>query len=355
METRRSRRTVLAGMAGAVVAPAAVLAQKGPHVDAGVNGGLEFLRKTQDAEGSWQQYPGVTSVAVLGFLRNGKTEKDPAVAKACAYLASLAKPNGAIYTDQYGPAQALPNYNTSLALTALHATKNPKYAAIVKKAQEFLVGSQYDEGEGFTPKDHQYGGIGYGSKKDNPDLSNLQNALEALRESGYPMNAEVFKKAITFLQRVQNRKDSNDQDWAANDGGFIYAASGESKVPDGGHSSYGSMTYAGLKSYLYCSVTKSDPRVQAALAWLKGNYDVEQNPKMGSDGLYYYYHTMTKTLNVWGDKVFVDSAGKKHPWGADVAGAILKRQKPDGSWQNTNPRWWEDRPELATGYDLISL
>ena len=45
-------------------------------------------------------------------------------------------------------------------------------------------------------------------------VSNLQNALEALKETGYPKNAEVFKKALIYLQRVQNRKDSNDQAWA---------------------------------------------------------------------------------------------------------------------------------------------
>jgi squalene-hopene/tetraprenyl-beta-curcumene cyclase len=115
------------------------------------------------------------------------------------------------------------------------------------------------------------------------------------------------------------------------------------------------MTYAGLKSYLYCSVTRTDPRVQAAWSWLRANYDVEQNPRMGTDGLYYYYHTMSKTLAVWGSRSFVDSAGKKHPWAADLAGALVRRQKADGSWANTNPRWWENRPELATGYSLLSL
>ncbi len=342
--------------ARAVAKPAPSAAAK--QVSASVQKGLAYLRKSQQPDGSWQRYPGITAICTLGFIRNGVTEKDPAVAKACAYLASLAKPNGAIYTDQFGPGQALPNYNTALALSALHATRNPKYAPVIRKAQEFLAGSQYDEGEGFKPTDRQYGGIGYGSKQDNPDVSNLQNALEALKESGYPKNAAVFKKALIFLQRCQNRNESNDQSWAGTDGGFVYASSGESKAEEytkSPHSSYGSMTYAGLKSYLYCNVTRTDPRVQAAWSWLRANYDVEQNPRMGTDGLYYYYHTMSKTLAVLEDKVVTDTKGKKHVWGPDLARAITARQSPDGSWKNQNPRWWEDRPELATGYALISL
>lgn len=357
------RRTVITGLAvgtTSLVVPG--LAAPTPPVRSqatdSAHRGMDYLRKTQGKDGAWQSYPGITAICALGFLRNGVTEKDPAVAKACAYLASQAKPNGAIYTDQFGPAQMLPNYNTSLSMTALYATGSPKYREIVQKAQQFLSNSQFDEGEGFSQKDRQYGGIGYGSKEDNPDLSNLQNALEALRETGHPKNAEVFKNAILFLQRCQNRKESNDQSWAGTDGGFIYAASGESKADEytkQPHSSYGSMTYAGLKSYLYCSVSKTDPRVQAAFNWLRANYDVEQNPRMKDDGLYYYYHTMSKTLAVWGDKTLTDTGGKKHEWAVDLAQAIVKRQKPDGSWANSNRRWREDQPDLATGYALISL
>ena len=320
--------------------------------------GLAYLRRTQGKDGSWQRHPGITALAVVAFTRHGVTDKDPAVAKACGFLAALAKPNGAIYTDAFGPAQRLPNYNTALSLMALHGTRSPKYREIVRKAQGFLAASQFDEGEGFTPKDRQYGGIGYGSREDNPDVSNLQNALEALKESGYPKNGDVFKKALIFLQRCQNRSESNDQSWASNDGGFVYASSGESKADEytkRPHSSYGSMTYAGLKSYLYCSVTRNDPRVQSTWSWLRANYDVNQNPRMGTDGLYYYYHTMSKTLAVLGDKTFVEATGRKRQWGPELAQAITRQQQQDGSWTNKNPRWWENRPELATGYALISL
>jgi squalene-hopene/tetraprenyl-beta-curcumene cyclase len=314
--------------------------------------GARFLKGGQGKEGDWQEYPGITALAALALIRAGNTERDPAVAKAMHYLVSQAKPTGAIYSDK-NPATALPNYNTALAMTALYAAHNPAYAPVIRRAQQFLNRSQFDETEGFTPKDAVYGGIGYGSRPDKPDLSNLQQALEALKETHFSSNAPLWDKAIRFLQRCQNRAESNDQAWAGTDGGFVYASDGESKA--GGHSSYGSMTYAGLKSYIYCRVSRSDPRVQAALNWLRARYTVQENPGMHDAGLYYYYHTMAKTLAVWGERTITDAAGHRHDWSADLSHELITRQAADGSWVNKTPRWWEDNPVLVTSYSMLAL
>lgn len=325
---------------------------KGASIQQAMARGAKYLRGQQGKKGDWQQYPGITALAALALLRAGVTEKDPAVARAMRYLVSLAKPNGAIYSDK-NPATALPNYNTALAMTALHETGNPAYRPIIRRAQQFLAKSQFDEDEGYTPKEFVYGGIGYGSKPDKPDLSNLQQALDALKATNYDPNAPLWDKALKFIQRCQNRSESNDQPWAGNDGGFVYASSGESKA--GGHSSYGSMTYAGLKSYIYCKVSRSDPRVQAAWNWLRGHYTVKENPRMQDAGLYYYYHTMAKTLDLWGERIFVDAKGRRHDWVADLSRELISRQRSDGSWVNRNARWWEDNPVLVTAYSMLAL
>jgi squalene-hopene/tetraprenyl-beta-curcumene cyclase len=334
-------------------------AERGVSIQEALARGARFLRGAQGKEGDWQEYPGITALAALALVRAGGTERGTTafgggapVAKAMRYLVSQAKPNGAIYSDK-NPATALPNYNTALAITALHAARNPAYAPVIRHAQEFLERSQFDEGEGFTTKDVAYGGIGYGSKPDKPDLSNLQQALEALKETNFASRAPLWDKAIRFLQRCQNRGESNDQAWAGNDGGFVYASDGESKA--GGHSSYGSMTYAGLKSYIYCRVSRSDPRVQAAWNWLRARYTVQENPGMRDAGLYYYYHTMSKTLAVWGQRTLIDAAGHRHDWSADLSRELIARQAADGSWVNKNPRWWEDNPVLVTAYSMLAL
>ena len=39
---------------------------------------------------------------------------------------------------------------------------------------------------------------------------------------------------------------------------------------------------------------------------------------MGSNSLYYYYHTMAKTLDVYGQKIVTDKNGKSHDWAQDL-------------------------------------
>ena len=100
--------------------------------------------------------------------------------------------------------------------------------------------------------------------------------------AGVPKDDPAFKKALIFVSRCQNLKgENNDQPWAGkiNDGSFIYsaAAGGQTKVrttptPDGGLPGYGSMTYAGIKSLIYCGVSKDDQRVKKAYEWIQKNY-----------------------------------------------------------------------------------
>ena len=76
---------------------------------------------------------------------------------------------------------------------------------------------------------------------------------------------------------------------------------------------------------------------------------------MGSSGLYYYYQTMSKALSAAGiDKLQLEN-GKEADWRNDLANAILKKQREDGSWANSDGRWMESNPVLVTAYCVMSL
>lgn len=312
--------------------------------------GVKWLRTMQKDDGSWEHHPGLTALA-LSAVANASWSTDEksraAIDRSSRYLESMIKPDGAIYDRD------LPVYNTSVSVMALCATGNPKFAPAILKARQFLVGQQEDEERGVKPSDPAYGGIGYGDDDPKPDLSNLQFAIEGLRATSLDANDPAWNRAIAFLQRCQNRSESNDQAWAGNDGGFVYSP-GESKA--GGTKSYGSMTYAAIKSMIYANLSKDDPRVQAAMDWIKKNYTLEENPQMGAAGLFYYYCTFAKALRAFGEPEIVDEQGKKHLWANELARKLLSLQSKEGSWMNTkSSRWWEGNKVLVTSETIFAL
>jgi squalene-hopene/tetraprenyl-beta-curcumene cyclase len=323
--------------------------------------GIAFLRLRQDAKGGWstQREPGITALVVTALLRSGQVAPgDPLVTKALAYLESFIGPNGGLSDAPHA------NYTTSIALVAFQeANTNGRYDRTIKMGQNFLKSMQWDETEGKTKGDAFYGGAGYGGKNSRPDLSNTAFFIEALRETGLPADDPNLQKAIVFVSRCQNLKSEfNDQPWAAkvNDGGFIYTAAngGQSMggaTAGGGLRSYASMTYAGLKSMIYAGLARDDPRVKAAWTYITHHYTLDENPGLGQQGLYYYYHTFAKTMAVLGETTLTDSAGVSHDWRAELVAALAKRQERDGNWVNPADRFMEGDPNLVTAYALLAL
>jgi len=119
---------------------------------------------------------------------------------------------------------------------------------------------------------------------------------------------------------------------------------------------YGSISYAGMMSFIYAGLTPDDPRVKAALKWLSENYTVDENPGMGAEGLFYYYHTMSKALSVAHIAKLDTKDGKSVDWRSALAEKLLSTQGSDGSWVNNNSsRWMEGEPVLVTTYTILAL
>jgi squalene-hopene/tetraprenyl-beta-curcumene cyclase len=241
------------------------------------------------------------------------------------------------------------------------------YDKVIENAERFVKGIQWDEGEGHDQASTSYGGQGYGKHK-RPDLSNTGFFIEALIAAGEAPDSEAVQKALTFVSRCQNLETEHNQTkWSTKnpDGGFYYtcAAGGSSqaKWAEGeseearGLRSYGSMTYVGLKSMIYAGVDKDDKRVKAATKWIKKHYDLETNPGLGKQGLFYYYQTFAKALDAIGEDLVEDGKGTRHDWRRELVEKLAALQNADGSWVNTHSRWLEADPNLVTGYSLLAL
>ncbi|MEX2317975.1 MAG: prenyltransferase/squalene oxidase repeat-containing protein [Pirellulales bacterium] len=330
-------------------------------LDQTISRAVAYLQQSQGDDGSFKgtDEPGVSAIVVAALLRVGRTPNDPIVARGLKYLETHVHDDGGIYKD----GSRHKNYETCLALVAFQeANKDGRYKDLIARAEKLLKEQQWDEAEGLKISDVNYGGAGYGTAT-RPDLSNTSFLVDALHAVGRGDDDPALQKALVFISRCQNLESAhNTTEFAAkvNDGGFYYtvAAGGNSmagREPDGGLRSYGSMTYAGLKSMIYAGVKKDDQRVKAAYDWIKKHYTVTENPGMGEAGLYYYLHTLTKALDAVGEDQLVGSDGASHDWRADVIKQLASTQKPDGSWVNATNRWLEGDPKLVTAYSLLAL
>jgi squalene-hopene/tetraprenyl-beta-curcumene cyclase len=321
---------------------------------------VAFLLKSQGENGSFDpKNPAITALATTALLRNGRTISDPVVEKSLKYLQGFVQKDGGLYSE----GSTHKNYETSVALICFtEANANKQYDKLIQGADAFLKGLQWDQGEDADRASTNYGGAGYGSHK-RPDLSNTSFLIDALKAAGNGPNDEAMQKALVFVSRCQNlESEHNTTPFAAKnpDGGFYYtpAAGGTSQAgatETGGLRSYGSMTYAGLKSMIFAGVDANDPRVKAAFKWATNHYTLEENPGMGGAGLYYYYHTFAKALDAIGQPIIEDSAGVKHDWRAELVSELASRQKADGSFINDTTRWMEGDPVLVTSYALLTL
>ena len=333
---------------------------------------LMWLRTQQNADGSFGKdtlHPALSALPLVAFQRDATQRFAQAdfVAKGYAYLRGFTQPDGGIYSKENG----LANYNTSVCLLALAGANEPRDLDMLLKARAYVVGQQASG----MAKPETDGGIGYGTvgaspKRGHPDLDNTVVALEALRATKHlvadrPGAKDLnWQAAIEFVSRCQNLPSHNKEKWASGDadnkGGFIYypgaSNAGEVTLEGGGKAlrSYGSMSYAGLLSFIYADVKRDDPRVTAAVAWLNQHYTLEENPGLEKAGYFYYLHLMAKGLTAAGITE-IESGGKKSDWRRDLALRLMKLQQPDGSWINEMPRWKENNNVLVTTYCALTL
>jgi hypothetical protein len=330
-------------------------------------------------------HPGFTALALAALqskpakLRSEAEQKT--IDAGMKWLIAGQNPDGSF-------GQNVQNYSTCAVVMALSRWADDSKKAALAKAQKYVLGIQNSEANGSSLADVEYGGVGYGAKGERSDLSNMQFAMGALRETGLGEDHEAFKRALVFLQRTQNLKSVNDMSGklkikaegsepatmtSGDDGGAIYypgeSPAGYIDLPDGSRTprSYGSMTYALLKAYTMCGLKGDDPRVQAAVKWIGQQWTVSENPgadpKLGDaaryQGLFYYYMLLAQALDAAKiTKVQTQKDGKavEVDWKKDLRAQVESTQREDGSWLNDkNGRWYENLDLLCTCYAMLAL
>ena len=209
------------------------------------------------------------------------------------------------------------------------------------------------------------GGFGYDrrSRRRYADLSNTSYAMDAMRRT---QAAEDFRPAgekradlnwdaaLKFVTGLQEREGERAGGAAYNDrtpqGGTSTNASGRVQLR-----AYGSMSYAAVLSMCHARLTKSDPRVRSALDYCTKFWTVDENPGMGSQGLFYYYDILARALSAAGIDELPAADGRRISWKRELAAKLISLQSADGSWVNDNNRFWEGDPVLATSFAMLAL
>ena len=330
------------------------------EIEHAIDKGLYSLVSQQKPIGFWStsDTPGPTGLVLTAFLKEptGLIRAVPPefVKKGIEFLLQCQQADGGIYLKGHA------NYGTAIAIQALLAADPDIYVPVLRRARNFLIGQQAKFPMGEENAAYN-GGIGYGDKSLSFDLSNTSFALEALvatQALGHEDSAEAgdidWSAAVGFVQCCQNLPSHNPQDWVKSDpanlGGFIYDPMNRK-----GQLSYGSMSYAGLLSYIHAGLKREDSRVTGVIDWLSRHYTLDENPGMGGDGLYYYYLVMAKALVAYGTDVLMATDGRKNFWAAELALKLINLQQADGSWVNSSGRWWEKDPTLVTAYAVRTL
>jgi squalene-hopene/tetraprenyl-beta-curcumene cyclase len=323
------------------------------EVQHAIDKGLGWLSSNQNTNGYWSaaDQPAVTALALSAFMgepsRSYQLHPPAALQRGYEFITAHAKSDGSIY------GKGLQNYNTAICMMALLAAHNPQFDSILRRARQWEISQQVG------------GGVGYGDHGPHSDMNNTFTALEALYYSKYLDHDKAvlgskdlnWAAAIQFIQSCQNTSSDDPRD----KGGFVYFP-GDSKAGSTTNAqgrvalrSYGSISYAGLLSYIYADLQRDDPRVVAAFSWVSNNFTLDENPGMGPQGLYYYFHLMSKALTIYGVDQLNTAQGQRVDWRKDLAMKLINLQKSDGSWVNDNGRWWEHDPSLVTSYSLMSL
>ena len=361
---RRHFLGVLIAQAACVRAPKPALARA-----------TRWLWKQQAGDGGWHSH-------TYGLLRSGQSLTPfaldallqvPAnlfplpvdqVDRAVAFIRRNTQPDGSLGTADPGIPD-YPNYSTALAVLALCRARCAGWESAVQPMVAYLRREQFTEQNGWTRTHPAYGAWGMGGEVRTPpdtghvDLSMTRYVLEALRAAGVPATDPLFERTCVFLERCQNRKPTAGQRSEADkpaDGGFFFSTT-EFDTNKAGHDgqrfrSYGTTTADGILALLAAGRPAGDPVVQSAQRWLVTRHHDMAVPGFVGEA----YHRWPRGLAFYYAAASTQAfQALKLDAGTGVVDGLMRTQRSDGAWANSENLVKEDDPLIATPFAIRAL
>ncbi len=276
--------------------------------------GLQFLAKSQNEKGSWNDSvgsePGVVGLCVAAFLAHGEDPTNGPYAKTIRngidfIISQQNDKNGYIGSSMYNHAFA-----TKALAESYGVVDNPKIAPALKKAVELILSSQ---------KRNRFGGWRYtpDSRDADTTVTGCQMVtLFAARNAGIAIPDEAIRKGLGYLN---NNRGS--------DGSYGYTSASGGKP---------TLTAIGILC-LALAKERDSKGYQASLEFLKKNLDYRDRYYP-----YYFEYYMSQAL------FHADDATWKE-WNARNIRYLSTIQSPDGSFPGNQG------PSFNTAGALLSL
>ncbi len=315
------------------------------QVRAAINRGVDFLRRTQNQDGSWPEqtgFPGgVTCLCTLALLNAGVPLDDGDLKRA---LQNIEK----VTPDK--------TYVVSLQTMVWCLAEPNRYGPLIARNVQWLEELQNKSGP-------RIGTWSYSPQISGGDRSNTQFAMLALHEAervGVPVSPKIWERALQSWLKSQN----NDGSW-----GYFVLPSGESPGT-------GSMTCAGITSVYIASLRSSagdaevtanglkccgtqldNPAVRSidnGLAWLGNNFTLQTNPGSAAGWLMYYLYGIERVGRMTSHRFFISRDFKRYDWYRMGAETLVARQDQlSGYWKGDNHT--ESNPQISTSFALLFL
>ncbi|MBB3209033.1 hypothetical protein FHS27_004869 [Rhodopirellula rubra] len=302
-------------------------------VQRSIDRGIEYLRKSQNERGGWEEYGGqscgLSALCTLAWVNAGVSRQDPDLIRAIEYLRT------------FEPQQT---YSISLQTLVFCAVGALEDLPRIRRNVAWLAEQQKG------PNDRNKGAWTYGNGRGNGDPSNAQFAVLALgaaAERGIEVDPKVFQAAADYWRRIQLRR-----------GGWSY----------GGPRPSGSMTCAGIASLLICGSSlndlddtkngerlnccgggESDEALERGLDFLSDIFSIQANPGGELLSYYYYLYAVERVGRLSGRRLIGN-----RDWYREGAERLVSLQDAfQGFWKGGGVV--ESNRDIATSFALLFL
>lgn len=375
------------------LSPAVCDAETSTH-KAALERAANFLWSKQSDDGSWRsEYYGVMRSgqsltplvlhALMQSIDSLSSDEAGNARRAAQFIIEHLDAHGAVGRSDLDVLE-YPVYSTAYAVESLQRIQTyrellgPAGWEAIRRMQKFLISAQYQESHGFQPADAAYGSWGFNTPVrrgvvGHLDIAHTRKALTALQtwqDRDALQQAQARSKYFLLLmqkhrdataQQPQPSSSRDDATAATFDGGFYFsptALSANKALYDEEHQSwrsYATATCDGILALQAAGVEPSDPRLTAALEWLRRHADVDypqgvptDHPEPWGDAIRFYHYAVRAEVY----RRFNFPATDK----TQLVEAVIHRQQPDGSFVNTDsPLMKEDDPLVATALAVIAL